>query len=222
MIATPSSPQALTVYAVDDEPLIRRQYELLFQIVGIPCQTFVSGLDFLGYYRDHAEEMAGCLLIDYQMPGLDGLTLFTRLQERGCLLPSMMVTAAGTIPIAIEATKSGIFDFIEKPCDNMRLVERVRQAFASYLEIRAEAAQRQALQGRLQSLTPKEREAFELLLLDLPTKGIADRMGISERTAEKHRQAVFRKLEAKGLLELVQLAQRCGIPVQLPDDPAVP
>jgi two-component system, LuxR family, response regulator DctR len=213
MTHTPAPPTNLAVYAVDDEPLIRRQYELLFQIVGIPCHTFVSGSDFLGYYKDHAGSMAGCILLDYQMPGLDGLTLFHRLRERGCLLPILMVTAAGTIPLAIEATKLGVFEFIEKPCDNLRLVERVKHAFATYRESRAEADQRQTLRERVEGLTPKEREAFDLLLLDLPTKVIAERMGISERTAEQHRQGVFRKLEAKSLLDLVQLAQRCGIPI---------
>jgi len=214
MTESASTSPHLTVYAVDDEPLIRRQYELLFQIVGIPCKTFLSGQDFLSYYRDHAPELAGCLLLDYQMPGFDGLTLFQRLQEKGCLLPALMVTAAGTIPIAVEATRSGIFAFLEKPCDNMKLVERVREGFDAYLKIRQTEDQRRALQGRIDSLTPKERETFELLLQDLPTKIIADRMGISERTAEKHRQAVFDKLEVKTLLELAELARRCGFVVK--------
>jgi len=205
--AVPTSPVP-TVYAVDDEPLIRRQYELLFQIVGLPCRTFVSGQDFLSFYREHGSNMAGCLLLDYQMPGLDGLTLFAKLRERGCLLPAIMVTAVGTIPIAIEATKAGVFEFIEKPCDNMHLVERVKAAFEAYTKIRAEEDDRLLLLRRVESLSPKEHQAFRLLLEDLPTKTIADRMGISERTAEKHRQAVFRKLEVKTLLELALLAQR--------------
>jgi two-component system response regulator FixJ len=139
------------------------------------------------------------------MPKIDGLELQRRLNESGIRLPVIVMTGQADIPIAVRAMKAGAIDFLEKPFDDEALLDAVRRALAEskrLLEIESVAA---GAAGRLATLTPREREVFDLLVTGLSTKAIANELGASPRTIEVHRARVFEKLEARSLPELVRL-----------------
>lgn len=206
-----ASTAAATVYMVEDDPFVRGHMELLFDSLHLPCRGFETAMEFLALYRERGGALRGCLLLDHEMPEMTGMELFEVLTQEGCALPVVMVTGTATVSLALKASRTGIFDFIEKPVDIDRLVDTVHRAFAEN-DHRIEAFKRRAdFHERLASLTPKEREVMELMVTGIPTKVLAYRLNISDRTAEKHRQKVMHKLRARNLLDIIYIAQEVGL-----------
>ena len=151
-----------TVFLVEDDAFVRGHMELLFDSLHLPYRSFETAMEFLALYQEQANRLRGCLLLDHEMPQMTGMELFETLTREGCSLPVVMVTGTATVPLALKASRTGIFDFIEKPVDVDRLVETVRKAFEEH-ERRVEALIRRAeFQQRLSALTPKEREVMEV------------------------------------------------------------
>jgi two-component system response regulator FixJ len=139
------------------------------------------------------------------MPELDGLELQRRLAGIGVTLPVIVMTGHGDVPIAVEALKAGAADFLEKPFDDAQLLAAVSSALASGQRARDEAAVVAAIAIRLASLTPREREVLDRLVLGQPNKTIAYDLGSSPRTVEVHRARVMEKMGARSLAELVRM-----------------
>ncbi|MCL2429843.1 MAG: response regulator [Alphaproteobacteria bacterium] len=190
------------VYIVDDDAGVRDSLRLLLETAGIPVQTYDRAATFL----DAAPGLAGCVLTDIAMPGMDGFELQTRLKEDAARLSVIVMTGQADIPRAVRAMKAGAIDFLEKPFNETQLLDAVRRGLdRSRLLETAEAASAEAA-SRIASLTPREREVLDLLVAGLPNKVIAVRLGASPRTIEVHRARVFEKLGAKSLPDLVRLA----------------
>jgi len=190
------------VYIVDDDDGVRDSVRLLLETAGIPVQTYDRAATFL----DAAPGLAGCVLTDIAMPGMDGFELQTRLKEDAARLSVIVMTGQADIPRAVRAMKAGAIDFLEKPFNETQLLDAVRRGLdRSRLLETAEAASAEAA-SRIASLTPREREVLDLLVAGLPNKVIAVRLGASPRTIEVHRARVFEKLGAKSLPDLVRLA----------------
>jgi len=207
------APQASTstVYLVEDDPFSSEFIEFLLKSKDTPLRSFHNAEEFLVFYRDCPPPLRGCLLLDQELPEMNGMELFEVLSTEDCLLPVVMVTGNATVPLAIQGTRIGLFEFIEKPVEGDRLVATVHRAFKENERRITEWEQKEEFQQRLATLTPKEREAMELMLTGLPTKILAYRLGISDRTAEKHRQKVMHKLRARNLLDLIYITQQCGL-----------
>ena len=196
------------VYIVDDDASVREALAWLLRSRRLVSQAFDSAEAFLeGVERTGLPGGPACLLLDVRMPGMSGLALFERLQERGLVqgLPVIFLTGHADVPTAVSMVKRGAFDFCEKPFSDNALVDRVEQALAqSQVAVRARQA-RDSVQKRLGELTERERAVMQRVIEGLPNKRIADQLDISVRTVEVHRARVFDKMAVKSAVELANL-----------------
>jgi len=198
---------APTVFVVDDDAGMRRGLEFLLKHAGLPVQGFGSAREFLDFYQP---VMRGCMLLDVRMPGISGLDLQEHLRKKGTKLPVVIVTAYGSIPMAVRAIQQGAVDFIEKPFDGALLLERVHRALAHEAQEHLDAQRTVQLRERYDQLTPREREVMRLVVSGLLNKQIAAELGISMKTVENHRACVMDKMEAQSLAELVKMSMSLG------------
>ena len=190
------------VFVVDDDSAVRNSLRLLLQSVGIASQPLGSAAEFLETYRP---SQPGCLVLDVRMPGMSGLELQRELNLRGATIPVIFITGHGDIPMAVEAMQHGAHDFLQKPFRDEDLIERVRRALTKDAKSRAALEEHKAIRGRLDSLTPREREVLALMARGKPNKIMAHELGVSQRTVEIHRARVMEKSGASSLAELVRM-----------------
>ena len=191
-----------TVFVVDDDESVRGSLRFLLRSAGLESRAFGSAQEFLAAY-DAAQP--GCLVLDVRMPGMSGLELQQELNLRGAVLPVIFITGHGDIPMAVEAMQHGAHDFLQKPFRDEDLIERVRRALAKDAKARAALEEHKAIRGRLDSLTPREREVLVLMARGKPNKIMAHELGVSQRTVEIHRARVMEKSGASSLAELVRM-----------------
>jgi two-component system response regulator DctR len=189
-------------HIVDDDDAIRDALGWLLRTRGVTSQSWSSAEAFLGHYHS---EMDGCLVLDVRMSGMSGIELFDRLLAMGCAMPTLFLTGHGDIPLAVQALKKGAFDFIEKPCNDNDLVDRVIAALQLNHEQRKHAASTASIDTRLRSLTQREREVMDRILAGQYNKVIAAELNIAMRTVEVHRARIFEKMAVKSAVELAQL-----------------
>ncbi|MRG73466.1 response regulator [Alphaproteobacteria bacterium HT1-32] len=196
------------VYIVDD---IEANRDLLLSLLkknGIATEAYGTADQFLD---EMAADRPGCILLDIRMPGMDGLTALRELQSRECPLPVIMVTAHGDVPVAIEAMKSGAFDFVEKPINTRQVLASVEQAIGiSHRNILDRQELLKAREG-LESLSQRERDVLNLIAGGLMNKQIAFELSISQRTVEVHRSRVMEKMGAITVADLVRSSLLVGI-----------
>ena len=190
-----------TVHVVDDDAAVRDSLRMLLEAAGFAVRTFDSASAFLA----SAPMGLGCVLTDVRMPEIDGLALLRRLRELGVHLPVIVMTGQGDIAIAVQAMKAGAIDFLEKPFDDATLIEAIGKAQKQSERLQEVAEASAEAATRLATLTPREREVFDLLVTGLPNKAIANTLGASPRTIEVHRARIMEKLGAKNAADLVRI-----------------
>lgn len=197
------------IHIVDDEEPIRDALQWLLRSRGLEARVFASAEAFLAYVHDAGTRTTepGCLLLDIRMGGMSGTELFEKLrQEQLCpAWPMLFLTGHGDVPMAVEALKSGAYDFVEKPFNDNSLVDRIQAALDESARRLATVRSAQSLEQRLASLTPREREVMSLLLDGQYNKVVADRLGISMRTVEVYRARILAKMGVKTAVELAGL-----------------
>jgi FixJ family two-component response regulator len=196
------------VFVVDDDPSVRKSLARLLRSAGYQAETFATAAEFLDSRRVH--DTPGCLVLDVQMPGLNGLELQRELLDSPDSIPIIFITGHGDIPMSVLAMKAGAVDFLSKPFREEDLLEAVRQAIASGGRKHAEYAERDAIQELYDRLTAREREVMALVVLGLPNKQIASKLGIGEKTIKVHRGRVMSKMQVRSLAELVRAALKIG------------
>jgi FixJ family two-component response regulator len=196
----------IKVVAVDDDGFMRDLLGRVLTGAGMNVTCYGSAAELL----DEANlESSSVLLLDVKMPGMSGLELHELLVDRGVDLPVVFISGAADLAMAVSAMRNGAVDFIEKPFDGASLVERIRRAGARHARRGAPAPGPQPdplVVARFETLTPREREVFELLVTGLSSKLIARELGGSFRTIEVHRAQVMRKMAARHLPELVRMS----------------
>jgi two-component system, LuxR family, response regulator FixJ len=195
------------VHVVDDDTAVRDSLRLLLESADLSVRTYDSATAFLAALPNLG---VGCVLTDVRMPGLDGLELQRRLAQLGVRMPVIIMTGHGDVPIAVEALKAGAADFLEKPFDDAHLLAAVSSALAASRREGEAAAAMADIAARLASLTPREREVLDRLVVGQPNKTIAYELGSSPRTVEVHRARVMEKMGARSLPELVRMAIAAG------------
>jgi FixJ family two-component response regulator len=191
------------VFIVDDDDAVRRFLSGLIQSINLRVSAHASAQDFLDAYEPGCP---GCLLLDVRMPGMSGLELQRELAERSINLPVIILTGHGDVPVAVQAMKAGAVDFIEKPFNNELLLDRIQMAVVQSVRAESVRAERNEMLKRLELLTLRERQVFDLVVAGEVNKVIAHRLTISEKTVEIHRANVMRKMDARSLAALVQMA----------------
>jgi len=190
------------VFVVDDDAAVRHGLRFMLRAAGYSVEAFPSAPSFL---EDYDPRRVGCLLLDVQMPQMSGLELQQRLNIRGWRVPVIFITGHGTVALAIAAMKAGAFDFIEKPLREEALLDSIERALQWNDRAYEERLERATLEARMNLLTPREREVFELVAAGEPNKVIARQLGISFRTVELHRAHITEKLQARSLSDLIRI-----------------
>ena len=196
------SDPAQRVYIIDDDDAVRDAMSMLLDADSIEHQCFASADEFLDYYDG---SQRGCLVLDIRMHGLSGLELQAELKQLGSALPIIFMTGHGDVPMAVEAMRQGAIDFLRKPVSEEDLLERIKQALQEEAGKWDQLVSHRAMQQRLETLTEREYQVFEMVASGEANKVIAHNLGISERTVEVHRSQVMKKLESKTLSQLVRI-----------------
>lgn len=191
-----------TVYVVEDDEAVRDSLELLLKSDGKPVKTFESANAFL---KDYSDKMAGCIVLDIRMPGMDGMELQKKLNEKHSILPIIFVTGHGDVPMAVDAMKEGAVDFIQKPYREEALLDKIEAALEQDLEQRKTLDEKQEIIRRVKSLTPREAEIMDRMIAGQANKVIAIELEISQRTVEIHRSRVMHKMGTHSLAHLVRM-----------------
>jgi two-component system response regulator FixJ len=190
------------VHVVDDDAAVRRALVRLLRSEGLEAVTYETAQAVLNAAPSLS---SGCILLDLQMPGMDGLELLARLGELGIELPVIVVTGHGDVPTAVRAMKAGAVDFIEKPIDETQLFAAIDAALAE----KKFAVRERAVAGateRLALLSPRERQVLEAIAIGRPSKLIAYDLGISVRTVEVHRAHMLDRLGVRNMAEAIRIA----------------
>jgi len=190
-------------YIIDDDDILLDMMQALVASIGITCKTFQNPHAFLQSYTPGACE---CVISDIRMPELGGLGLQRELQNRHAVSPPVIfVTSYGDVSVAVEGMKQGAFDFVEKPIDGHRFLEKVQAALALSRNLHSQRMQQAARHARMALLTIKEREIVERVLEGMSSRDIADQLSLSVRTVENHRKHIMDKLRVKSAIELIKL-----------------
>jgi two-component system, LuxR family, response regulator FixJ len=191
-----------TVHVVDDDDAMCRTLERLLESAGFRVVSYGSSSVFLEAAPGLS---AGCVLLDIQMPGLDGLAVQARLNRLGVPLPVIMMTAHGDVARAVRAMKAGAVDFLEKPLDEETLLNGIEAALT---RAGSRVGDREAVEAakRIATLSAREREVLDGLMAGRQNKVIAFDLGISVRTVEVHRARMMVRLGTRKLTDAVRLA----------------
>ncbi len=198
-----------TVLIVDDDPSLRKALSRLLLSAGFRALCFASPQELL----DHgAFPGPGCILLDVQMPGLNGLELQNELLARRIETPIIFLTGHGDIPMSVKAMKSGAVDFLTKPFNDATLLQTISLAAARDRSQKAARDEKAAVHKCLDTLTIREREVLDLVVKGLLNKQIAAELGASEKTIKVHRGRVMEKMEIDSVAELVLAMEKVKPP----------
>lgn len=195
------------VHIIDDDEAVRESLGFLLETSDFAVKTYDSAIAFLDLLP--AVE-AGCIVTDVRMPEMSGLEMVKRLADLGVSLPVIVITGHGDVPLAVEAMKAGVIDFIEKPFDDGAILSALRSALAQDND-EGKSAERMAFAQRVAALSSRERQVLSGLVAGQANKVIANQLGISPRTVEVYRANVMTKMQASSLSELVRMALVVGI-----------
>jgi FixJ family two-component response regulator len=196
------------IHVVDDDSSFRSAVARLLNAAGYEVALYETSQQLL---EKPPTNMSDCILLDVQMSGLSGPQLQDRLSELGNRLPIVFLTGHGDIPTTVRAIKAGAEDFLTKPVTKERLLDTIKRALEHAGQLRAQAEHADALLARVQSLSPREKQVFALVVRGMLNKQIAHELGTSERTVKAHRHMVMKKCEVRSVAELVMIAERTGI-----------
>ncbi len=204
-MTTPPTP---TVFVVDDYAPVRRAISRLLRAVGFAVVAFASPQEFLAQYDPR---IPGCLVLDLDMPAVNGLELQRILATKGSVLPIIFLTGHGDVPKSVQAMKLGASDFLTKPVNDKDLLAAIRAAIEKDRVLRRRQTELAEIRARLATLTPREREVLEHVVIGKLNKQIASDLGTVEQTVKVHRARVMQKLRLQSVAELVRLTERCRI-----------
>lgn len=193
------------VHIVDDDPAVRLALARLLRSRGYDIVDHASAEAFLAA---HDPEAHGCILLDVSMPGLDGPGLQQRLVEDGEALPIIFLTGSCDVPLCAAAMRNGAVDFLTKPVDEEELVRAIEMALQHDTVRRLARRQRDMTEGRLSTLTPREREVLDHVMNGRLNKQIASDLGTAEKTVKVHRARAMEKMHVRSVAELVRMVER--------------
>ena len=194
---------------VDDDASFRTAIARRLKLAGYDVATYASAQQLLDHLPDG--ERSGCILLDVRIPGLSGPELQSRLIELGSTLPIVFLTGHADTATTVRAIKAGAEDFLTKPVSSEQLIDAIDRALARQEAGRSQRGKLDGHRALLASLTPRERQVFDLIVRGKINKQIAYDLGTTERTVKAHRHQVMEKMRVHSLAELVSIAERLGL-----------
>jgi len=201
---TSAVPEAPIVLVIDDDPEVRDALGSLFRSVGLEPRLFGSTAEFL---QHKLPEAPCCVVLDIRLPGVGGLDFQAQLTKANNLIPIVMITGHGDIPMSVQAMKAGAVDFLTKPFRHQDMLDAVAQAIERDRKRRDSEKSLADLKGLFGSLTTREREIMTLVTAGLMNKQVAAELGLSEITVKIHRGHLMRKMGLRSLADLVRAAE---------------
>ena len=189
-------------------PRFVRASQRLIRSLGWKAETFASAQEFLARPRI---DTPSCLVLDLQLPDLNGLDLQKRMAEAGLEIPIVFLTGHGDIPASVKAMKAGAVEFLTKPVDDEDLLRAIEEAIERDRRARQQQADMRDLRDRYESLTAREEQVMQQVISGLLNKQIAAELEITEDTVKFHRGNIMRKMQADSLADLVRMAENLGI-----------
>jgi FixJ family two-component response regulator len=193
------------VFVVDDDISVRESLELLIRSAGWEPELFASAQEFLSRPR---VDTPSCLILDVNLPDLNGLDLQKRIAGDRIGMPIIFITGYADVPMTVEAMKGGAVEFLTKPFRDDVLIDSIRNAIERSRATVGSEAELRSVRDGYQSLTQRERQVMKFVVSGLLTKQIGGELGISEITVKAHRGQVMRKMRAGSLADLVRMAER--------------
>jgi len=196
-----------TIFVVDDDPSFLGGMVRLLRASDYSVEGYNSAKEFLAKRPTDAE---GCVLIDLQMPDMDGLELQKALNNSDNPLTVVFLSGAGDIPTSVEAIRKGAEDFLTKTAPKEKIFAVIERACERDRRERMQRTRKRELLKRFSRLTPRENKVLECVLRGHLNKQIAWELDISERSVKRHRTNLMRKLNVTSVAELVTCAIEAG------------
>jgi FixJ family two-component response regulator len=196
------------VLVIDDDIAMRESLTSLFQSVGLRVKVFGSAPEFL---QSSLPNSPSCLVLDIRLPGISGLEFQIEMANSGIHIPIVFMTGHGDIPMSVQAMKAGAVDFLTKPVRDKDLLDAIARAEAQDARTRQTSAEVAAIEAKIATLTPREREVFTHVIAGRLNKQIAGDLGTVEKTIKVHRGRMMEKLGVHNVVDLVRLAEKAGI-----------
>jgi FixJ family two-component response regulator len=196
------------VFVIDDDVAMRETLSSLFRSVGLRVELFGSTREFTQIKMPDA---ASCLVLDVRLPGLSGLDFQAELARADIRVPIIFMTGHGDIPMSVQAMKAGAVDFLTKPFRDQEMLDAVIRALERDEKRRNSEKVVAEVRVRFDSLTSREREVMALVADGLMSKQIAAELGVAEITVKVHRVNMMRKMQARSVVGLVEMADLLGI-----------
>jgi len=196
------------VYIVDDDASVRRAVALLLKAHGFQVEVFQLAADFLAFKHF---KLPSCLVLDIQLPDIDGMALQEAMSARKLAIPIIFITGHGNIPMSVKGMKGGAVDFLPKPFTDKKLLNAVNLAISrNKIQIK-ESDEVSKINKRIKTLSPRELEVFHFVAKGMLSKQIAYKRGTSLQTIKVHRGRVMQKMHAQTVTELIRFAQKAGV-----------
>lgn len=212
---TMSEDKGSTVFLVDDDNRIRASLARALSKRGYAVESFSSAESFLETYND---ARAGCLVLDYGMPGLNGLELQKHLNENNITIPIIFISGQGGVPETVQAMKAGAVDFLEKPFRQNNLVACIDAAFSTDQKTRNANQNSKLARSKFDRLTAREKEVALFMIAHpstISSKEVGRQLAISPRTVDHHRARILEKMSIGSVAELIDLSGTAALPQSL-------
>jgi FixJ family two-component response regulator len=193
------------VFVVDDDVSVRESLELMISSAGLKPELFASAKEFLSHPRARAPS---CLVLDVNLPDLNGLDLQTRVAADRIDMPIIFITGYGDVPMTVRAMKAGAVEFLTKPFSDDALLDAIQHAIERSRTVLGHEAEIRMLADRYETLSRREREVMALVVTGMLNKQVAFHLGISEITVKAHRGRVMHKMQAGSLVDLASMAAK--------------
>ena len=200
--APPLTATVAQIVLLEDDVSMRTSLTQMLRFAGHIVQAFSSALEFLAL---SAPTRPALIITDMRMPGMSGVELQAELLARGWDMPMIFISGESTVQQSVAALKQGAIEFLVKPFDRTELLSAVARGIAINLRQHQTAIENTAYESQLQTLSPRERQVFELLAAGFGNAELVKTLGISLPTAKQYKAEVMRKLKLYSLSELIRL-----------------